>query len=68
MLCISFLVSFILALRDVVVAKLVILGMSLLITFVLALRVVSVVISGILSSIFFILGLYASFLTVYLLF
>ena len=59
---------FILALRDVVVAKLVILGMSLLITFVLALRVVLVVISGILSSIFLILGLYASFLTVYILF
>ena len=64
MLGILFLVSFILALREVVVAKLVILGISLLITFILALRVVLVVISGILFSIFFILGLYTPFLTV----
>ena len=54
------------ALRAVLVAKLVILGISPLTSFILALRVVLVaklVISGILSSIFFILALYTSFLT-----
>ena len=53
------------ALRAVLVAKLVILGISPLTSFILALRVVLVaklVISGILSSIFFILALYTSFL------
>ena len=54
---ILFLISFILALRAVVVvAKLVRLGISFLTSFILALRVVLVaklVISGILSSIFF---------------
>ena len=55
-----------LALRAVVVAKLVILGISFLTSFILALSVVLVaklVISGILSSVFFILALYTSFLT-----
>ena len=54
------------AVRALVVAKLVILGISPLTSFILALRVVLVaklVISGILSSIFFILALYTSFLT-----
>ena len=54
------------AVRAVLVAKLVISGISPLTSFVLALRVVLVaklVISGILSSIFFILALYTSFLT-----
>ena len=54
------------ALRAVLVAKLVILGISPLTSFILALRVVLVaklVISGILSSIFFILALCTSFLT-----
>ena len=53
------------AVRALVVAKLVILGISPLTSFILALKVVSVpklVISGILSSIFFILALYTSFL------
>ena len=59
------LISFILALRAAVVAKLVILGISPLTSFILALRVVLVaklVISGILSSIFLILALYSIFL------
>ena len=50
----------------VVVAKLLILGISLLTSFILALRVVLVaklVISSTLSSIFLILTLYTSFLT-----
>ena len=54
------------AVREVVVAKLVILGILLLTSFILALRVVLVavfVISGILSSIFLILALYLIFLT-----
>ena len=53
------------AVRALVLAKLVILGISLLTSFILALRVVLVaklVISGILSSICFILALYTSFL------
>ena len=52
------------AVRALVVAKLVILGISPLASFILALKVVLVpklVISGILSSIFFILALYTSF-------
>ena len=55
------------AVRAVVVAKLVILGISPLTWFILALTVVLVailVISGILSSILFILALYTSFLTI----
>ena len=59
------LISFILALGAVVVAKLVILGISFLTPFIVALKVVLVanlVISGILSSIFFMLALYTSFL------
>ena len=54
------------AVRTVVVAKLVILGILFLTSFILALRVVLVaklVISGILSSIFLILALYTSLLT-----
>ena len=54
------------AVRAVVLAKLVILGILPLTSFILALRVVLVatlVISGILSSMFFILALYTSFLT-----
>ena len=54
------------AVRAVLVAKLLILGISLLISFILALNVVLVaklVISKILSSIFFILALYSSFLS-----
>ena len=61
-----FLTSFILGLRAVVVAKLVILGISPLISFILELRVVLVaklVIPDILSLILFILTLYTSFLT-----
>ena len=57
---------FLRAVRVVVVAKLVILGIPPLILFILAARVVLVVklvISGILSSIYFLLGLYTSFLT-----
>ena len=57
--------SFNLALRAVVVAKLVILGISFLTSFILKLRVVLVamlIMSGILSSIFLILALYTSFL------
>ena len=64
---ILFLTSFILALRAVViVAKLVILGISFLASFILALRVVLVasLVSGILSSIFVVLALYTSFLTI----
>ena len=60
-----FFASFILGLRAVVVANLVILGTSPLTSFILALRVVIVnklLISGI-SSLFFILALYTSFLT-----
>ena len=63
---ILFLTSFILALREELITKLVILGISPLTWFILALRVVLVaklVISGILSSIFLILALYTSFLT-----
>ena len=55
-----YLTSFILALRAVVVAKLVMLSISLFTSFILASRVVTVaklVTSGILSSIFFILAL-----------
>ena len=65
---ILFLNSFILALREVVVAKLMILDSLLLNSFILPLRVVLVaklVISGILSSIFLILELYTSFLTLF---
>ena len=54
------------AVRAVVVAKLVILGISPLTSFIPALGealVAKLVISGILSSIFFILALYTSFLT-----
>ena len=54
------------AVKAVVVAKLVILGISFLTLFILALRVILVaklVISGILSSIFLISALYTSFLT-----
>ena len=61
-----FLISFVLALREVVIAKLEVLGISFLTSFILALRVVLVaelVISGILSSIFLIVALYTSFLT-----
>ena len=65
---ILFLNSFILASREVVVAKLMILDILLLTSFILPLRVVLVaklVISGILSSIFLILELYKSFLTLF---
>ena len=61
-------ILFLTALREVVAAKLVILGISSLTSFLLALRVVvkaTLVISGILSSIFFILVLYTSFLTTF---
>ena len=61
-----FLTSFILALREAFVAKLVKLGILFLNSFNLALRVVlgaKLVISGILSSIFLILALYRFFLT-----
>ena len=54
------------AVRGVVVAKLVILGISPLTSFILALRealVAKLVISGILSSIFLILALHTSFFT-----
>ena len=54
------------AVKALVVAKLVILSVSPLTSFILALRVVSVArfeISDILSSIFFTLALYTSFLT-----
>ena len=57
---------FILALREALLAKLVVVGISPLTSFTLALRealVAKLVISGILSSIFFILALYISFLT-----
>ena len=57
---ILFLISFIVALRAVVVAKLVILSISLLTSSILVLGVLLVaklVISGILSSIFFYLGI-----------
>ena len=59
-------ISFSIAVRAVVGAKLALLGTSALISFILALRVVIVaklVISGILFSIFLILALYTSFLT-----
>ena len=59
-------VLFSMVVTAVVVAKLLILGISLLTSFVLALRVVLVaklVISSTLSSIFLILTLYTSFLT-----
>ena len=59
-------ILFLLPVRPLVAAKLVILGISLLAWFALALRVVLVaklVMSGISSSMFFILSLYASFLT-----
>ena len=55
---------FILALREALVAKLVVLGISPLTSYILALRealVAKLVISGILSSIFLILALYTSF-------
>ena len=55
------------AVRAVVVARLVILGLSFVTSFILALRVVlaaKLVISGISSSIFFISALYKSFLTI----
>ena len=61
------LISFILALRAAVVAELVIQGISFLTSFNLALRLVLVaklVTSGILFSIFLILALYTSFLTI----
>ena len=64
---ILFLTSFILALKAVViVAKLVILGISFLASFILAVRVVLVasLVSGISSSIFVVLALYTSFLTI----
>ena len=60
------LTTFILALREALVTKLAVPGISLLISFILALTVVLVaklVISGILCSIFFILALHTSFLT-----
>ena len=63
---ISHLTSFILAMGEALVAKLVILGISTLVSLILALRVVLVaklVISGILPSIFLILASYTSFLT-----
>ena len=59
-------VLFSMVVTAVVVAKLLILGISLLTSFILALRVVLVaklVISSTLSSIFLILTLYTSFLT-----
>ena len=59
-------ILFSIAVRAVVVAKLVMLGILPLTSFILALReplVAMLVISGILSSIFFILVLHASFLT-----
>ena len=62
-----FLNSFTLALKAIVVAKLVIIGILFLTSFVLALKVVLVgklLISGILSSIFLIVASYASFLTI----
>ena len=62
-----FLISFILALRAAVVAKLVILSISFLTSFILALRVALVarlIISDVLSSIYFILVLYVSFLII----
>ena len=58
--------SFILALREALVAKLDIVSISPAASFILALRealVAKLVISGILSSKFFILALYKSFLT-----
>ena len=61
-----FVALFILALRAVVVSKLVILGILSFTSFTLVLRVALVpklVISGVLSSIFFILALYTFFLT-----
>ena len=60
-------ILFSIAVREVVVAKLVILNISPLTSFILALRVVLVanlVTSGILSSKFFILALYTSFSTI----
>ena len=62
---ILFLTSFILTLRAAVVAQLVLSGIFFLASFVLALQVVLavLVISGILSSIFLTLELYASLLT-----
>ena len=57
-------ISFSTAVRALVVAKLVILGISALISFILALRlalVAKLVTAGILSSIFLIVALYASF-------
>ena len=63
-----FLTSFILALRAVVVARLVILVISFLTSFILASRVLLVaklVISGILCSMFLILALYTSSLTLF---
>ena len=65
MLGISPLNAFILALRESLVAKLVILGISPLTSFILALTVVlaaKLVISGDLSSVFFFLALCTSFL------
>ena len=56
------------AVRAVVVAKLVILGISPLTSLILALRpvlITKLVISGVLSSMFLILALYTSFLTLY---
>ena len=64
---ISPLTSFVLALREALVAKLVILGASFLTSFTLPLRVVleaKLVISGILSSMSLILALCTSFLTI----
>ena len=63
---ILFLTSFILVLRAVVVAKMVIVGILFLTSFILALRVVIVaklLISDILPSIFLISGFYTSFIT-----
>ena len=66
---ISPLIPFILTLKEALEAKLVILDISFLTSFTLALRVVLVasyklVISSILSSIFLIVGLYRSFITI----
>ena len=59
-------ILFLAVVRAILVAKLVILGISSLTSFVLAFRealVAKLVVSGILSSIFLILALYTSFLT-----
>ena len=60
-------ISFSTAVRALLVAKLVILGISSLTLFILALRealVAKLLISGVLSSVFLILAVYRSFLTI----